>query len=120
MAAELYEETLRFEEEALAATIEAYQDQQEPMSVGMDMDEECSCPVCMTSFLRGNSVGCECEQCGSVIHGATPAQVSGALVDAAAVHGNVCLKMDLRWIIAGGALHCKCVACGATATKSFA
>jgi hypothetical protein len=126
MYAELYEETLRFEEDALNATIEEYQDQYEAMSMRVDEEgeDDCACPVCKLGVLNNFDTvsgrrGCHCTNCAARLIGANVDEVSKALVEAASMHGAICVNMELQWAMGQSSLHCRCTACGAVASKEF-
>jgi hypothetical protein len=142
MYAELYEETLRFEEASLQASIRAYEEE-EGAAVPMQWCEDDEqpddevvpasldgpgCPGCGRGLLVDVQCaldarpvpGCRCSACPFAVVGAQAATVCVAVRHAAAMHSSGCVRMDLEWRVDGGVnLSCRCRVCGATAAKNF-
>jgi hypothetical protein len=131
MYAELYEETLRFDEAALEASIQAYEEEEAAMPMQWGEDDEAAntlCPGCGRGQLEdamcaanARSVPCcRCNVCPFAVMGTQTQGVLVAVRQAAMAHGSICNDVDLEWRVEGAlSLSCRCRTCGATATKGF-
>ncbi len=131
MYVELYEETQRFDDEALQASIQWYQDEEgdpEPMQGDDDFSAGSNgtvgatvvCPVCARGALTDLPAGVMCKMCAMRLHDTRASDVDECVRAITQAHASVCGLLQLEWAVTlPSTLHCRCRGCGATTLKVF-